>query len=85
MYDIFSVFTDDGKNESYLELTGFPGDEYYEHLLELKSKSIYDTKISIDKNSKIVVIRTCAIESGCMENPQYQIVVARENNDKFRN
>lgn len=78
-YDIFSVFNDNGEDESYLELNGFPGLEYYEHLLSLKNKSVYDTGVSIDENSKIIVIRTCAIESGCMSNPQYQVVIAKEN------
>lgn len=84
-YDIFSVFNDNGEDESYIELNGFPGLEYYEHLLSLKNRSIYDTNVSIDENSKIIVIRTCAIESGCMNNPQYQIVVARENKAKLNN
>lgn len=81
-YDIFAVFNDDGKDESYLDLTGFPGLEYYEHLLSLKERSIYDTGVSVDENTKIIVLRSCAIESGCNENPQYQVIVAKENKNK---
>lgn len=82
-YDVFSVFNDDGKSEDYLELSGFPGLEFYEHLLSLKEKSIYDTEVSIEENSKVIILRTCAIESGCGENPQYQVVVAKEVNHKI--
>lgn len=76
-YKIFSVFTEKDDFD-YLDLNGFPGMEYYEHLLKLKGKSIYDTGVSIDENSKVVVLQTCALENGCDNIAEYQVIIAKE-------
>lgn len=80
-YKIFSVFTEK-ENFDYLDLNGFPGSEFYQHLLELKEKSIYDTGVNIEDNSKVIVIQTCALENGCDNIGEYQVIVAMELNDK---
>ena len=76
-YEIFSVFTEKDDFD-YLELSGLPGSEYYEHLQKLKSKSLYDTGVSIDENSKVLVIQTCASENGCDNIGQYQVIIAKQ-------
>ena len=76
-YEIFSVFTEKDDFD-YLELSGLPGSEYYEHLQKLKSKSIYDTGVAIEDNSKVLVIQTCASENGCDNIGQYQVIVAKQ-------
>lgn len=76
-YKIFSVFTEK-EDFDYLDLNGFPGLEYYEHLLKLKDKSIYDTGVSIEENSKVLVIQTCALENGCDNIGEYQVIIAKE-------
>jgi sortase B len=76
-YQIFSVFTEK-EDFDYLDLNGFPGMEYYEHLLKLKEKSIYDTEVSIGENSKTIVLQTCALENGCDNIAEYQVIIARE-------
>lgn len=76
-YKIFSVFSEK-EDFSYLDLNGFPGTEYYEHILKLKNKSLYDTNVSIDEYDKIIVIEICALEDGCNYNSEYQILVAKE-------
>lgn len=77
IYRIFSVFTEKD-NFDYLDLNGFPGDEYYSHLSNLKDKSIYDTGVSIDNNSKVLVIQTCSSVNGCDNIAEYQVMVAVE-------
>ncbi len=76
-YEIFSVFTEK-EDFDYLELSGLPGGEYYEHLLKLKDKSIYDTGVTVDEGSKVLVIQTCALENGCDSIAQYQVIVAKQ-------
>ncbi len=76
-YKVFSVFTEK-EDFDYLDLNGFPGLEYYEHLLNLKKKSIYDTGVSIEENSKVLVIQTCSLENGCDNIAEYQVIVAKE-------
>lgn len=76
-YKIFSVYREK-EDFSYLDLNGFPGLEYYEHILKLKERSLYDTDVSIDEYSKTLVIETCALEEGCSYNPEYLVIVAKE-------
>jgi sortase B len=83
-YKIFSVFTEK-EDFDYLDLNGFPGMEYYEHLLKLKDKSIYDTEVSIEENSKTIVLQTCALENGCDNIAEYLVIIAREVKDENNN
>ena len=76
-YTIFSVFIPE--DESYLEINGFPGSEFEEHLKSLKERSMYDTGVFVEDNAKIIVFRICTKESGCNTNTDYQVVVAKEN------
>lgn len=77
VYKIFSVFREK-EDFSYLDLNGFPGLEYYEHILKLKDKSLYDTGVPIEDDSKTLVIELCALEEGCTYNPEYQVIIAKE-------
>ena len=44
----------------------------------LKEKSIYDTDVVIGEDSKVIVLQTCALENGCDNIAEYQVIVARE-------
>lgn len=82
VYKVFSVFSE-SEDFSYRDLNGFIGNEYYEHLLNLKDKSIYDTNTILDEDSKIIIFESCSLASGCQDNNMYQVVVAKElNNSK---
>ena len=35
-------------------------DEYYNHILKLKNKSMYDTNVLVNKDDKILIIQTCS-------------------------
>lgn len=83
-YKIFSVFTEK-EDFDYLDLNGFPGMEYYEHLLKLKDKSIYDTGVTIEENSKVLVIQTCSLENGCDNIGEYQVIIAKEIHEPKNN
>ena len=78
-YKIFSVYTE-SEDFDYVNLNGYSGLGYYEHLLKLKEKSLYDTGVGVDENSKIIIIETCALESGCSEKPVYHLVMGVEIN-----
>lgn len=57
-YKIFSVMLIDKDNNYHTKLT-FKDSEYEEHLFWLKTYSIYDNDIQVDKNSYIITIQTC--------------------------
>ena len=77
VYKVFSVYTEK-EDFDYVNLNGYTGLGYYEHLLKLKEKSLYETGVSVEEDSKVLIISTCALESGCNENPEYQLVMAVE-------
>ncbi len=54
-FKIFSCFIET-EDFDYTNLNSYNGLTYYEHLNKLKSKSLYDTGVEIDNNSKIIVL-----------------------------
>ena len=56
-YKIFSIYIAT-TNLQYVNLN-FTDTEYYEHLNWLKNNSIYNTGVTIDPNSEILVLQTC--------------------------
>lgn len=56
-YKIFSVYIAT-TNLQHVNLN-FTDTEYYEHLNWLKNNSIYDTGVTIEPNSEILVLQTC--------------------------
>lgn len=75
VYKIFSSFNEDSDGD-YLDLNGFTGMDYYEHLLKIKNKSLYDTNVSINDDSKVIVLRTSTGNQNQEGNIIYQVVVA---------
>ena len=71
-YKIFSVYIAT-TNLQHVNLN-FTDDEYYEHLNWLKSNSIYDTGVTIEPNSEILVLQTCYFG---IDN-SYLIIVAKK-------
>ena len=80
-YNIFASFIE-SKDMSYLDITGLNNIEFYEHLLKFKDKSLYDTKTTIDGDSKVLVLVTNAT-TDYDEETKYQVVIAIE--DKYYN
>ena len=56
-YKLFSIYIAT-TNLQYVNLN-FTDTEYYEHLNWLKNNSIYNTGVTIDPNSEILVLQTC--------------------------
>lgn len=77
-YKIFSSYIEK-ENFDYVNLNGYTGLGYYEHLLDFKEKSLYDSDAIVDENSKIIIIETCTLEEGCDANPSYQLVIGVED------
>lgn len=73
-YQIFSVYKTN-KNYKHVNLN-FTSYEYSEHVKWLKNNSLYDTHVSIDDDSKIIVLQTCDISN----EGEYIIVVGKKIN-----
>ena len=54
-YRIFSCFNET-ESFDYANLNSYNGLTYYEHINQLKDKSLYDTGVELEENSKILVL-----------------------------
>ena len=57
-WEIFSVMIVSHNDNRHMKIT-FNDREYIEHLSWLKKASIYDTKVNVDVNDKIITLQTC--------------------------
>lgn len=64
-YEIFSVFVETS-DFSYMDITFDNDDEYLNHINNLKSKSMYDTEVTLSKDDEILILQTCS------EHPDYR-------------
>ena len=58
-YEIFSVYVE-VEDFSYMRVNFKDDEEYLNHLLKLKSKSMYDTGIEVTKDDEILILQTCS-------------------------
>jgi len=60
IYEIFSVYIE-VSDWSYNNKMSFnTEEEYYNHILNLKRKSFYETEVNIEKDDEILIIQTCS-------------------------
>lgn len=59
-YEIFSVYVEVSDWDYYNKMKFNTKDEYYNHILKLKNKSMYDTNVSVNEDDKILIIQTCS-------------------------
>lgn len=64
-YEIFSVYVETS-DFTYVNLNFDSKKGWYEHLEKLKSKSLYDTKVEVSSEDKILIMQTCS------NNPNYK-------------
>ena len=58
-YEIFSVYIETG-NWDYMKINFQSRELWKKHLNDLKSRSIYDTGVSVDETDKIIILQTCS-------------------------
>ncbi len=59
-YEIFSVYVEVSDWDYYNKMKFNTKDEYYNHILKLKNKSMYDTNVLVNEDDKILIIQTCS-------------------------
>ncbi len=64
-YEIFSVYVETS-DFSYMDITFDSDSEYLDHIEKLKSKSMYDTDVTLSSNDEILILQTCS------EHPDYR-------------
>ena len=76
-YKIFSVFYEK-KDFDYVDMDGFNDITFYEHLVKLKEKSLYDTGTKLDGERKVLILQTTTFDDNYNGETKYQIIAAIE-------
>lgn len=77
-YQIFSVYVETSDFD-YMHMDYKSTDEWYNHLLKLKSKSLYNTNVNITNSDNIVILQTCSYNSQYKNYPKkYLLVIGKE-------
>ena len=59
-YKIFSVYVEPSDYTYYNKLIYYNSEEYYDYLKIMKNKSLYDTRVDIEKEDNIIILQTCS-------------------------
>lgn len=79
-YEIFSVYVET-EDFSYMNLNFANKSDWYQHLVTLKNKSIYDIDIDLDKNDSILIMQTCSNSSYYSSyDKKYLLIISRRVN-----
>lgn len=70
-YSIFSIY-EENNDFSYTNINSFNGTSYYQHLINLKTKSIYENDTYLSDNSRILILDTDLSDE---ENPFKNFIV----------
>lgn len=63
IFEIFAIYVEVSDWSYFSKINFSSDDEYYNHILELKNKSLYDTGVVLNKNDEILIIQTCSYHS----------------------
>ena len=77
-YKIFSVY-DEKDDLDFINLNSYNGLTYLEHINKLKDKSLYNTGIDLENESKILVIQLNDING---DDLTYHLIIAVLDNNK---
>lgn len=73
-YDIFSSYIE--KNDfDYVNINSFRGLTWKEHLEKLKNKSNYNIPVTLNDDSKILILQTCN-EGESLQKGKYKLIIA---------
>ena len=77
-YKIFSVYIETS-DWRYMNLKFNTEDDWYNHLKNLKNKSMYDTKTEITKDDEIIILQTCSNKEEYQKyKKKYLLVIAKK-------
>ena len=78
-YLIYSVYVEVSDWTYYNKMTFENDNDYYKHLLTLKSKSMYETGVNISSNDDILIIQTCStLEKYSNYENKFLLIIAKK-------
>lgn len=80
-YEIFSVFVEP-TDYSYMKVK-FEGNEYLEHLKNLKDKSFFDIDVELNSNTNILILQTCSTHKDYLKYKKKYLIIALKEIDNY--
>ena len=78
IYEIFSVYVEVEDWTYYNKMKFYDNADYYNHIIELKNNSWYDTGVSVSNDDEILIIQTCSTHSKYRDyENKFLIIVAK--------
>lgn len=83
LYQIFSIYVEP-TDYSYMQIDFDDTDSWYNHLMTLKQKSMYDTGNDIQQDDEILILQTCSTHDDYKQykNKYLLIILRRIKNEK---
>lgn len=77
IYEIFSVYVET-TDFSYMNISFINEENYYDHISNLKIKSLYDTDIELKKDDEILILQTCSNHNDYLNyDKRYLLIISR--------
>lgn len=73
-YEIFSVYVET-TDFDYMNIVFDNDDEYLKHIIKLKDKSMYDTKIELYPSDEILILQTCSTHKDYSNYPKKYLLI----------
>lgn len=77
IYEIFSIYVETS-DFSYMNINFVDDTDYYNHINNLKDKSLYSTSIKLNKDDEILILQTCSSKEEYKEyDKKYLLIISR--------
>ena len=77
IYEIFSVYVET-KDFTYMNINFIDNIDYYNHINNLKDKSLYDTGIKLNEDDEILILQTCSTKEEYKDyDKKYLLIISR--------
>jgi len=83
IYEIFSVYVEVEDWTYYNKMNFIDKDDYYNHILELKNNSWYDTGIDVSMEDEILIIQTCSTHNKYKNYENKFLIIVAKRIDEF--
>ena len=76
-YAIFSVYVETS-DWSYMNLKFDSATDWYNHILKLKNKSLYDTGVDVENDDEVLILQTCSYNQNYNDyDKKYLLIISR--------
>jgi len=78
-YEIFSIYVEVKDYAYYQKMECDSKDDFFNHIKRMQDKSMYDMKVPINKDDKILILQTCSTHKDYLKyKKKYLLIISKE-------